>query len=428
MIFNICSAIIAVLVSIIVVVFITKPFLNEELPRLSVELYLSSFDENTQVPEADKVNLLHGQWAIKNDSSKQTLILSENGNASSTNNNNELSERYIHWKVVDNFLIMTKLSPQIGKVTEEAWLIKQQKPNQITILFNNQLLVADRDLQNSITELLPILTNDKDDGFILSFLIDKANIMMAFCGIVGFLILCYIAQYMTYLSTQVRSIQITKEQFPRAYAIFEEMARTMGMTTIPEFYLANGNGVYNAYASCVSGYRKFACIHAEILYAFEVGGDEQAFRTVMAHELGHIKLGHTGFWATCMSLLFSLPGINLLAKAWGRAFEYEADRMALHFVKGEDAAKSMLMLYSSAFVYKQINVQEYREKSKRYEQMGLMFNNITSSHPIGPWRIDALCNHCQGGLFHHKIEPQGTPASEQNKKLFAINKSISRSS
>jgi Zn-dependent protease with chaperone function len=214
-----------------------------------------------------------------------------------------------------------------------------------------------------------------------------------------------------YFQTQIGGVRVTPSQFPKSYALFEELVQQMGFKKTPEFYIMNGHGAYNAFASCVPGYRNYTVMHSEILHAFELGGDEDAFRTVMAHELGHMKLGHVKlFRAVVLSLFGLIPGLNILANAIGRSQEYEADRMALYFVDGQKASKSFLMLLTSAFLYRKVDVQQYRETTSRYMKIGQWTSNLFASHPIAPWRIDAFCTHCQGGLFTHKMQPQvGTP-------------------
>ena len=43
------------------------------------------------------------------------------------------------------------------------------------------------------------------------------------------------------------------------------MAEKLGLKTVPELYIQNGNGTLNAFATCMPGYRAFGVIYADIL-------------------------------------------------------------------------------------------------------------------------------------------------------------------
>ena len=87
-------------------------------------------------------------------------------------------------------------------------------------------------------------------------------------------------------------VRITPEQFGEVHAEWVAMAEKLGLKTVPELYIQNGNGTLNAFATCMPGYRAFGVIYADILERALANDDRDALRFILGHELGHIRLKH----------------------------------------------------------------------------------------------------------------------------------------
>ncbi|MEL7659011.1 MAG: hypothetical protein AAGU75_24225, partial [Bacillota bacterium] len=57
--------------------------------------------------------------------------------------------------------------------------------------------------------------------------------------------------YYTYAGFRSMSVKITERNFPEIHEIVLEYAERLGMKEIPTIYLVQGNGLLNAFASCV---------------------------------------------------------------------------------------------------------------------------------------------------------------------------------
>lgn len=205
--------------------------------------------------------------------------------------------------------------------------------------------------------------------------------------------------YGLYASDRANGVRIDKTQFPKAYALFEQMAKDLGFEKTPELYLKNGNGDYNAYAACVPWYRNFAAIFDTIFVAYENGGDENVFKFVVGHELGHIRLNHVARWNIIVLTLARLPIINwFLWAPMSRIQEYEADKI-WSLLAPEDTGSSLVMLISGKNLYKKVNMDEYVKQDNRHTSFATIFANFTGSHPIVPWRVQAIRDKVHGGLI-----------------------------
>lgn len=206
--------------------------------------------------------------------------------------------------------------------------------------------------------------------------------------------------YVFYSTNKANGIRVTKEQFPRSYAIFEEMVQRLGFKKTPEFYVHNGMGQYNAFATCVPGYRNYTVIYSEILTNFENGGDENVFRFVMGHELGHLRLGHLFWIKMILNIIWShIPGLGFIfGKPYIRMQEYEADKVGKLCCPTENGS-SLVLLVASKELYKSVNIDDYLDNSLRKSKLSFVVANSMSDHPVIPWRIDAIRRGLQGKIF-----------------------------
>lgn len=153
--------------------------------------------------------------------------------------------------------------------------------------------------------------------------------------------------------------------------------------------------------------------------------NEAEIRSAIAHELGHIKCGHTTLtqmatWA--VTLVFSLTsmtfGLSTLVSTglimafyeWLRKAELSADRAALLLLDDlNPVLQSMMQLSGGSTRYgHELNLEEFIRQSERYQRLdqdGLnqvykffLYNNISGStfltHPFTVERVQYLRDWC----------------------------------
>ena len=140
------------------------------------------------------------------------------------------------------------------------------------------------------------------------------------------------------------------------------MAEKLGLKTVPELYIQNGNGTLNAFATCMPGYRAFGVIYADILERALANDDRDALRFILGHELGHIRLKHVMWWYNLLTFIGNMPGIQyLIGQPLGRAHGYGCDKLGYALAADRDC-KGLLMLAAGKHLYRQINIDAYEKE------------------------------------------------------------------
>src|SRR5512140_3267375 len=118
------------------------------------------------------------------------------------------------------------------------------------------------------------------------------------------------------------AVRLGPQQFPDLHRRVEELARRMGMEHAPDAYLMQAGGVLNAFAT------RFLGLDVIVLFStlLDACGDNEAARDmIIAHELGHIRAGHTRLrW-----LVVPASFVPFLGSALSQAREYTCDRYGL---------------------------------------------------------------------------------------------------
>lgn len=208
------------------------------------------------------------------------------------------------------------------------------------------------------------------------------------------------------------SIQVGPRQYATIYQIFRECVRDLDISPEPALFVSQAPAV-NAYA--LGKERAYIVINTgllELLNEFEI-------RTVLAHELGHLKCGHTiltqmAIWAiTTASFIgertFGLG--NLLSSGliyafyeWQRQAELSADRAAL-LVMDElnPVMQSMMKLAGGTSKYAdECSLDEFLQQSERYQNLDqdslnqvykfLLYNNSSQGVMLThPFTVERLC-------------------------------------
>ncbi|MDB9536588.1 M48 family metallopeptidase [Dolichospermum planctonicum CS-1226] len=175
------------------------------------------------------------------------------------------------------------------------------------------------------------------------------------------------------------SIQVGPRQYSTIYQIFRECVRDLDISSEPTLFIAQDAQV-NSYA--LGQDNPYIVVNTGLLELL----NESELRTVLAHELGHIKCGHTiliqmAMWAmNAASVLGELTlGLgNFVSQAliyaffeWRRKAELSADRAALLVMDDLNPVMSSMMKLSggSNKYAHECSLQEFIQQSEKYQAL-----------------------------------------------------------
>ncbi|OYP46474.1 hypothetical protein CG709_03695, partial [Lachnotalea glycerini] len=151
------------------------------------------------------------------------------------------------------------------------------------------------------------------------------SLMMA--GVIVGLMIAFpfILNYM-YAQFRSMSVRITEKNFPEIYEIVEEYTQKLGLKEAPAIYLVQGNGILNAFATCIP-FKQYIELYADLVeVAYREHHDMESLRFIIAHEISHIRYSHAKLHYNYLILFANM--IPILSKIASRTREYSCDRLA----------------------------------------------------------------------------------------------------
>jgi len=210
------------------------------------------------------------------------------------------------------------------------------------------------------------------------------------------------------------SIQVGPRQYSSIYQIFRECVRDLDIFPEPDLFISQAPFV-NAYA--LGQEHPYVVLNTGLLDLL----NEAEIRAVLAHELGHLKCGHTlliqmAIWAINTATyigemtfgLGNLVGSGLIFAfyEWQRKAELSADRAALLVMDDLNLVMNCMMKLAGGSVRygNECSLDEFIRQSERYEELDqdslnqvykfLLYNNFSQSvfltHPFTVERLTYL--------------------------------------
>ncbi len=128
------------------------------------------------------------------------------------------------------------------------------------------------------------------------------------------------------------SLRVGPRQFPEIHACALSFARRLALSEEPELYVVDASEV-NGFALRF-GRKNVVVLTDEAVAACLEGQSPGALAFVIAHELGHVALGHHGPWRGVLRRLRKLSRLD----------EHSADRVACELVGTREAAEDGVLL------------------------------------------------------------------------------------
>ena len=254
------------------------------------------------------------------------------------------------------------------------------------------------------------------------------------------------------------TIEVGPRQYSTIYQIFRECVRDLDIYPEPKLFVEQ-NPVANSYA--LGQEHPYIVINTGILDLL----NEAEIKSVLAHELGHIKCGHTiliqmAMWAmNAASIVGELTfGIgNIISSGliyaffeWRRKAELSADRAALLVTDDLNTVMSSMMKVSggSNKYANECSLQEFIRQSENYQALDedglnqvykfLVYNGaqgVMLSHPfpverlhfLRKWAVSAEYQEIKQGNYQKEAASGAVevkPKSDQNKEVDKLQRQI----
>lgn len=185
------------------------------------------------------------------------------------------------------------------------------------------------------------------------------------------------------------AVKITWQQFPDLKERIEQCCQRLGLQQVPDAYLLQMGGVFNAFATRFLG-TNFIVLYSDVVDALEAKPD--AINFYIGHELGHIKRNHLRWSA----LLMPASLIPLLGAAYARAREYTCDRHGFHACDDLKSAQlGLAALAAGGKRWRQMNVAHYSAQAEETSGFWMSFHELVSDYP---WLVKRMA--VMRGLAH----------------------------
>lgn len=236
----------------------------------------------------------------------------------------------------------------------------------------------------------------------LAGLVDDPDLLELFQLVNGGIVFLYLAYliilflcvfYQLYSKELSYAVKVTPKNFPEIYEKSVEFSNYLGLKKVPEIYIRQQNGVLNAFAAWVIG-KRYIQLNSEIVdIAYMENKDFDTLYFVMAHEFGHHYFNHP---TMAHSLSILIPRIiPILGPLYSRSQEYTADRVA-QVLTQSTGVRCMAMLAAGRHLYPYVDVDDYLENIYHHpnilERIGRWIVNLTTDHPIAPFRVAAIAD------------------------------------
>jgi Zn-dependent protease with chaperone function len=213
------------------------------------------------------------------------------------------------------------------------------------------------------------------------------------------------------LAFQANAVKVGPDQYPRIYAMYKDVLRTMDCDTEYELFVSQ-TPIVNAGAYGMDN--PFIILNSGTLILL----DDEETRYIIAHELGHILSEHV-LYRTMTQLLIQLAGlgfpiVGIAARAvlvalleWNRKAELTADRAGLLGTQDPEVVMSTMMKMAGghghghemsldAFVRQ---AEEYREGGDVADQVFKILNLMGTTHPFWVLRLSEMRAWIDSGAY-----------------------------
>lgn len=214
----------------------------------------------------------------------------------------------------------------------------------------------------------------------LAVMVSLVGILYAAIGV----FFALVAQAVVLAAIRGNAVQVTEKQFPELHGRIVKICQRLELAQVPETYVVQAGGLLNAMAAKLLS-RNFILIYSDLIEA--CGDDEGALDFVVAHEIGHIALGHL----KRRGLLLPAAITPWLGAGLSRAHEYSSDRCGLAGCGDiESANRAIGILAAGGKMARAMDMDAFMDQRLRHGEFWFAVVELASTHPLLPKRVGAL--------------------------------------
>ena len=203
--------------------------------------------------------------------------------------------------------------------------------------------------------------------------------------VASILLIYWVIHLYMMVSIRKNAVQISAQQFPDIYAKAEALASQMQLKRMPSIYVMESGGLLNAFATKF-GSKNMVVMYSNLFALIEDGAEDEV-TYILAHEFAHLKRHHVNYsW-----LLFPGLMVPFLSSAYSRACEFTCDTYGAYYTNNFKAAENALTILAiGPTLFKKVNKDAFVDQVRSNRGLLSWLDEITSSHPNLPRRIDYL--------------------------------------
>lgn len=205
-------------------------------------------------------------------------------------------------------------------------------------------------------------------------------------------VVCWWTRGLRYARERAESVRISPTQFPEAHRLVVSLATDMGVARTPEAYVRIGVPSSRADAAG-HGLRRYLVLPTALFDELGRPRDPEAMAFLIAHQLGHIVTGHTGYRQRLLTLGAELvPG---LGASLSRAREYTADDHACAHVP--EGVHAVCLFAGGPNLYTRVNLGEMAARASVDRTPSSLVYHLLSRYPGNARRMAALRDRTRRG-------------------------------
>lgn len=215
-----------------------------------------------------------------------------------------------------------------------------------------------------------------------TLILGTVGIGLLFVGMMA--IPLWMAQQFFKASVYGNAVKVSERQYADINRMVQDSAKALGMQKVPEVFIAEGNGMLNAFAiKFLSG--QYIILYSELVDLMIQKRQMAELKMIIAHELAHHAAGHTD-WKKNL-LIMPATYMPYVGMAYSRACEFTADRLGAAVVGDLDAAKRALVTIAVGSAVLRTDIQAFTAQENEIPSLFGYINEIYSSHPRMTKRI-----------------------------------------
>ena len=209
--------------------------------------------------------------------------------------------------------------------------------------------------------------------------------------VLGISLFVWLGNGLLIASLKAEAVKVDTTQFPALAQACVRVCAKLGVTPVPDLYVAQSGGMLNAFATRHCG-RNFVVLYSEILETY--GADSPEIEFLIGHEIGHIRRSHL------QKRILLFPGLllPLLGNAYHRACERSSDRHGSFAARdAAGAVRAMMILAGGKQARETMSPELFARQYMEQRGFFVSWYELISGYPTLSQRVAHLIALQNGG-------------------------------